>query len=67
MDLEEVQEFAVKVARDVGDLICQYRDKADLLHFFKQGTELVTDADLAADQLQPHLNRPRALCRLVQR
>ena len=50
MDLEEVQEFAVKVARDVGDLICQYRDKADLSHFFKQGTELVTDADLAADQ-----------------
>lgn len=50
MDLEEVQEFAAQLAHGAGELIRQYRGKADFLRFFKQGTELVTDADFAADK-----------------
>lgn len=43
--------FALHLAREAGELIAQMRRDADLTHSFKQGTELVTSADLAADKM----------------
>lgn len=50
MDLEEVQDFAVNLAQQTGEIICEKRQEANLSHEFKQGNELVTNADLAADE-----------------
>ena len=44
-------EFAVELARKAGALIARERRDADLTHSYKGGTELVTNADLAADKL----------------
>ncbi|MBM87901.1 MAG: inositol monophosphatase [Gammaproteobacteria bacterium] len=46
----DIKEFAIQVAQGAGDLIRKYRSEADLIHEFKQGTELVTNADLAVDK-----------------
>jgi len=44
-------EFAVELAKKAGAMIARERRDADLTHSYKGGTELVTNADLAADQL----------------
>ena len=50
MQLQEIEEFAIGVARGAGDLIREQRTSAELSREFKEGIELVTNADLAADQ-----------------
>ena len=50
MKSHDIKEFAIQVAQGAGDLIRKYRSEADLIHEFKQGTELVTNADLAVDK-----------------
>ena len=49
--MSEEFEFAVELARKAGALIARERRDADLTHSYKGGTELVTNADLAADKL----------------
>jgi len=49
--MSEEMQFALALARQAGDLIASFRRDADLTHTFKNGNELVTEADLAADQL----------------
>jgi myo-inositol-1(or 4)-monophosphatase len=44
-------EFAVDLARKAGEMIARERRDADLTHSYKGGTELVTNADLAADRM----------------
>jgi myo-inositol-1(or 4)-monophosphatase len=44
-----VFEFTLKIARDAGQLIQTERNKAELTHNYKNGIELVTNADLLAD------------------
>ena len=44
-------EFAVELARTAGAMIARERREADLTHSYKGGTELVTNADIAADKL----------------
>ena len=43
--------FAQAVAREAGSMIVQEREQADLEHDYKGGNELVTNADIKADQL----------------
>lgn len=47
---DELQ-FALELARQAGTLIAELRRGAELAHSYKNGNELVTDADLAADRL----------------
>lgn len=49
--LDSAFEFAIALAREAGTLITRERREADLSHAYKGGTELVTNADLAADKL----------------
>ena len=44
-------QFALEIAREAGELILAERNRAQLTHEFKRGIELVTSADLLADQL----------------
>lgn len=44
-------EFALDLAREAGALIRGLREDAPLVHHFKHGNELVTNADLQADAL----------------
>ena len=46
-----VFEFTIDIARKAGELIKQERSKAELIHEYKNGIELVTNADLKADKL----------------
>ncbi len=49
--MPELLNFARGVALDAGKLIARMRADAELQQKYKDGTELVTDADLAADKL----------------
>ncbi len=49
--MTELHQFAINLAREAGQLIMQERDKASLTLEFKGGKELVTSADLKADEL----------------
>lgn len=44
-------EFTLKIARQAGELIVKERSKNALTHQYKNGQELVTNADLMADKL----------------
>ncbi|MDA0689756.1 MAG: inositol monophosphatase family protein [Proteobacteria bacterium] len=44
-------QFAMEIARQAGDLIVHEREVAGLQHDYKGGKELVTQADLQADEL----------------
>lgn len=46
-----VFEFTLNIAREAGQLINAERNKAALTHEYKNGIELVTNADLLADKL----------------
>jgi myo-inositol-1(or 4)-monophosphatase len=46
-----VFEFTQKLAREAGELIVDQRNNAQLTHQYKNGQELVTNADLLADKL----------------
>ena len=50
MGLQEVHDFTVNLAEQAGEIVCAMRRDANLSHEFKQGNELVTNADLAADK-----------------
>lgn len=50
-DLTIVSDFTISLARETGELIKNLRDNTSLSHEFKNGNELVTNADLAADKL----------------
>jgi len=50
-DLESILAFTTDIASQAGDLIVTMRAQSQLNHNYKQGIELVTNADLAADQL----------------
>ncbi len=47
----ELLQFAMDIARKAGDLIVHEREVAGLQHDYKGGKELVTQADLKADEL----------------
>ena len=49
--MTELMNFAQSVAREAGELILCEREQADLVHNYKGGNELVTNADIKADQL----------------
>lgn len=49
--MRELADFTVELAREAGALIRQERADADLTHSYKQGSELVTSADVKADAL----------------
>ena len=49
--MTELMEFTQAVAREAGGLIVLEREQADLTHNYKGGTELVTNADIMADEL----------------
>ena len=49
--MTELMEFTQAVAREAGGLIVLEREQADLTHDYKGGTELVTNADIMADEL----------------
>lgn len=44
-------DFSLKIARQAGELILEERSKNELTHQYKNGQELVTNADLMADKL----------------
>jgi myo-inositol-1(or 4)-monophosphatase len=46
-----VFEFTLELAREAGELIVDQRNNAELTHQYKNGQELVTNADLLADKL----------------
>lgn len=46
-----VFEFTLKLARQAGELILEQRSNNELTHQYKNGQELVTNADLLADKL----------------
>ncbi|MGR6872493.1 inositol monophosphatase family protein [Pseudomonas sp. HK3] len=50
-DLESVLEFIMNIASEAGDLIVEMRASSQLSHNYKQGIELVTNSDIAADTL----------------
>ncbi len=50
-NLESILDFTTQVAEQAGDLIVQMRASRQLKTSYKQHIELVTDADLASDQL----------------
>ena len=47
--MTELMNFAQGVAREAGELILCEREQADLVHNYKGGNELVTNADIKAD------------------
>jgi len=49
--MTDVFKFALDIAREAGEFILAERNSAQLTHEFKNGIELVTNADLLADQL----------------
>lgn len=49
--MENLLEFACDLARETGRLIVEEQQKASLTREYKQGMELVTEADLKADRL----------------
>ena len=49
--MSDKKQFAIDLAREAGDLIVQERDSVDITREFKVGNEMVTSADLKADQL----------------
>jgi len=49
--VETTLEFAVRLARQAGDLLLGYFKKSDLSSSYKSDRSIVTEADLAADQL----------------
>lgn len=49
--MEKLLDFACELAREAGRLIVEEQQRADLGREFKQGRELVTQADLKADRL----------------
>ena len=49
--MTELMNFAQSLAREAGELILCEREQADLVHDYKGGNELVTNADIKADQL----------------
>ena len=49
--MTELMNFAQSLAREAGELILSEREQADLVHDYKGGNELVTNADIKADQL----------------
>ena len=51
LPVRDIEEFTLGLAREAGELIRRERLEADLTHAYKQGTELVTSADLKADKL----------------
>jgi len=50
-DLESILSFATDIASQAGDLIVSMRAGNQLQHDFKDGIELVTNADISADKL----------------
>jgi myo-inositol-1(or 4)-monophosphatase len=50
-DLESILEFIDEIALKAGDLIVEMRANSQLNHNYKQGIELVTNSDIAADAL----------------
>ena len=50
-ELESILEFASDLASQAGDLIVSLRAQNQLQHDYKQGIELVTNADISADKL----------------
>ena len=50
-NLESILNFAVDIASQAGDLIVKLRSENHLHHDYKKGIELVTNADIAADEL----------------
>lgn len=50
-DLQQLAEFALRLAREAGDLIRREREQAQFKQDYKGGRELVTSADLKADRL----------------
>ena len=51
MNLNNIREFTCALAIKAGKLIRSERDRAQFSSQFKEGKELVTSADLAADKL----------------
>lgn len=51
MLLQQRLELAVTIAHEAGERIVEARQRQDFSHQFKQGTELVTDVDVAIDTL----------------
>lgn len=49
--LSDIKQFAIAIATEAGQLIVAERERAQLSHEFKFGNELVTSADLKADEL----------------
>lgn len=49
--MTELMNFAQSLAREAGELILSEREQAVLVHDYKGGNELVTNADIKADQL----------------
>ncbi len=47
----ETTQFTIDLARRAGEMIRAERAEADLQHMYKQGIELVTQADLKADKM----------------
>lgn len=58
-DLESILSFATHIAEEAGDLIVELRAHSRLNHDYKQDIELVTNADLAADELITQAIRER--------
>lgn len=50
-DLETILEFATDIAQQAGSVISKMRADTQLHHDYKNGVELVTNSDLAADKL----------------
>jgi len=51
MKRNDIDAFAQAIALEAGGLMVSERERAQLSYSFKRGTELVTSADLAVDQL----------------
>ena len=49
--MTELMNFAQSVAREAGELILCERKQADLIHNYKGGNELVTNADIKAEKI----------------
>jgi len=58
-DLESILAFITDIAEQAGDLIVELRAHNQLNHDYKQGIELVTNADVAADKLITQAIRER--------
>ena len=51
MQLQQRLDLTLAIAREAGERIVEARQRQDFGHQFKQGTELVTDVDIAIDTL----------------